>query len=128
MGRCVVVSVAFVALIIAGCTGTTRRSPAADRNVITAEEMTTLENVSAYEAVQRLRPHMLQARGATSLSDPSASYPLVYVDGMRRGGIAELRGIPSSLVERIEFISPADATTRWGTGHVGGVIAVTTRS
>lgn len=123
-----VVSIATVAMVLTACTGATRRGTGGDRNVITAADMAALDNMSAYDAVQRLRPHMLQARGAISLADPSAAYPLVYVDGMRRGGLDELRGLPISMVERIEFISPADATTRWGTGHAGGVIAVTTRS
>ena len=54
-------------------------------------------------------------------------YPVVYVDNIRRpGGLSALYSIPSSMIQGMEFIGPADATTRWGTGHQAGVIRVVT--
>jgi outer membrane cobalamin receptor len=51
----------------------------------------------------------------------------VYVNGILRGGIAQLRDTPVNSVERIRYLRPADATTRYGLNQAGGVIEVTLR-
>ena len=78
----------------------------------------------AYEAVQRLRPTWLRRRGRASLSFPTSNAPVVYLNGIRNGPISSLRQMNILGVHLIEFIGVADATTRFGTGHAGGVIAV----
>lgn len=80
--------------------------------------------MTAYEAVVQLRPAFLRARGARSIRDPSPNARIVYVNDMRHGGIDVLRSIRVEEIDEIRFISAADATTRWGTGHAGGVIQV----
>jgi outer membrane receptor for ferrienterochelin and colicin len=112
---------------LAACAGSGPREVRGERNVITAEEIAQSNHANAYDIVLRLRPQFLQQRGGISIRDADPVYPLVYVDGMQRGGINELRQVPGSIVQHIEFISPADATTRWGTGHAAGVIYVSTR-
>jgi outer membrane cobalamin receptor len=109
------------------CGGSAPRVATADRNLITAEEITQVESATAFEVIQRLRPRFLHRRGALSIRNPENVYPVVYVDGMRRGEVGELRQIAASTVATIEFISAADATTRWGTGHPAGVILIITR-
>lgn len=83
-------------------------------------------DLTAMALVRRLRPGWLRARGQSSFSDPSASYPVVYVDEIRHGGLETLHSIPTSEVESMQYFSSADATTRWGTGHPSGVINVVT--
>ena len=90
------------------------------RNRISREEiMERGDNAStAMEVVRRLRPAWLLARGAD---------PVVYVDNVRRpGGVDALFSVPVGQIRLLEFIGAADATTRWGTGHTGGVIQVVT--
>jgi outer membrane cobalamin receptor len=121
-----------VVIILAGagllaCSGSGRRFDPGNTNLITREQVDEYPNASAMELVQRLRPRFLQRRGQTSISNQHSPYPLVYVDGLRRGGVDELHSLPAMTIEAIEYISPADATTRWGTGHMAGVIHVTTR-
>ena len=84
-----------------------------------AEIMERGDNAStAMEVVRRLRPAWLLARGAD---------PVVYVDNVRRpGGVDALFNVPVGQIRLLEFIGAADATTRWGTGHTGGVIQVVT--
>jgi hypothetical protein len=53
---------------------------------------------------------------------------VIYVNGMRAGPLEALRSISAVDVQEIRYISAADATTRWGTGHSGGVIEVRIRS
>lgn len=67
--------------------------------------------------IRRLRPAWLQSRGS----------PAVYVGNMRQPrGVNALFNIPIGQIRLMEFIRAADATTRWGTGHMGGVIRVVT--
>jgi outer membrane cobalamin receptor len=88
-------------------------------------EATTARN--AHDLVQTLRPQWLRGRGATSLRSTEPTLPVVYVDGMRFGAVETLRQIGIESVTRIEYMSAADATNRYGTGHGGGVIHVQTR-
>jgi hypothetical protein len=41
--------------------------------------------------------------------------------------VEALRVVRITETEQIRFISATDATTRWGTGHMGGVIEVILR-
>jgi hypothetical protein len=125
MSRMLAVGLVLTGLL-AGCAGSGERAGGGARNVITAEEIRQLSVANAMEVVERLRPHFLQRRGPATFENP-ASTAVIYVDGVRRGGTGELRQIPASHAVSIEYISPADATTRWGTGHVAGVIHVRTR-
>ena len=83
-------------------------------------------DLTAMALIRRLRPAWLSARGQDSLTDPSATYPVVYVDEIRHGGLATLDRIPSAEIHSMRFFSAADATTRWGTGHPSGAINVVT--
>ena len=60
-------------------------------------------------------------------ANPSPVYARVYLDDLFYGEIESLYNIPSNSIERIEYLGSLDATTRYGTGHMGGVIRVTTR-
>ncbi len=44
-----------------------------------------------------------------------------------RGTADELKGIPTPNVLSIRFLSPPEATTRFGPNHVNGAIMVTLR-
>ena len=85
------------------------------RDSVTVDKIAKLNVSNAYQIVSRLRWSMLVNR----LYPPS-----VYVNGMRYGGTESLKDIPAEDVQEIEFVSSLDATTRWGAGHSGGVIAV----
>lgn len=95
--------------------------PRRSRNLITADELSGLSVSTAYEAVRRLRPAWLQARGRSPL-------PVVYRNNSRWGGDpSSLQGIRVGSVSEMRFLSASDATTRYGTGFAGGVILVVTR-
>jgi len=91
------------------------------------EIMTRSSEHNAMGLIRRLRPAWLRSRGSNSFNSPGAMYPTVYVDNMRReGGLSALFQVPTSEIRMMEFIGPADATTRWGTGHSAGVIRIVT--
>jgi hypothetical protein len=51
----------------------------------------------------------------------------VYLDGVRVGHVEELRRMRVDVIARMEYMSPSDATNRFGTNHDSGAILVTTR-
>lgn len=97
-----------------------------DRNLITAEEISAARGTNAWDIVEELRPVFLQARGPRSVRLATSDLPVVYLDGVRMGPASELRTIAAISITSIRFLSAADATTRWGTGHSAGVIHVRT--
>ncbi len=121
-----------VALFLWQCASTdgTRR-PRRLPNVIRAEEIQqSLANVplrTAYDVIQYLRPQFLRQRGTTSGTASGPAMPVVYVNGMRYGGVRSLKNIFTEQVLEIRYLSPSDATTRFGIGHTGGAILVTTK-
>ena len=92
-----------------------------DPNIITREQIASLEVTYAIDAVRRLRPSWLRSRGGID------EEPVVYVDAARRGGTRVLATISVENVEDIRYLSGPDATTRLGTGHRGGAILIRTR-
>lgn len=117
----------LLAFLVAACASSGSGRSLGSRNVITESEIASVNVGTIYEVVQQLRPHFLQGRGQSSIQDPGSSAPVVYVNGVRYGSPDVLRSLRSMDVREIRYLSASDATTRYGTGHVGGVIEVTTR-
>jgi hypothetical protein len=98
------------------------RPAGATTNRIVRAEIVALTSMNALQAIERLRPRWLQGRAGTA-ADP----PVLYVDGARRGATSDLASMRADDIEQMEFMSASDATTRYGTGHGGGAVQVTTR-
>jgi outer membrane cobalamin receptor len=95
---------------------------------ITEDEIEASRAPTAYEVIQKLRANFLSYRGETSFDrTKSQPYPTVYVDGQAFGPIGTLRNIPASQIATIRLYRSWEATTKFGTGNMGGVIAITTR-
>lgn len=107
----------------------TGASPArGSANVIVDAEITSSGATNAMEAIQRLRPNMLRGRGSQGLEGGSNSdLIVVYVDGIKAGGLEALTPISAINVKEIRYLSAADATTRFGTGTPAGAILITTK-
>lgn len=120
----------FATLALTGCSAATAGSGGASDDVITRAEIVETRAHSAFDVVRRLRPQFLRFRGrmdtAPGRTGPGMTEPVVYIDGVRLGGVASLRSIEAVDVAEIRYMSGADATTRFGTGHVAGVILVRT--
>jgi hypothetical protein len=101
------------------------RVPSRSADVITAEDMAAVNLPTAFDVVERLRPHFLRPRGPTTVV--SDTRLVVYQDNLNLGGVDMLRQIRAAELQEIRFLSASDATTRFGTGHPGGAIIVTTR-
>jgi hypothetical protein len=94
--------------------------------VLTGDELRATGIGNVYDALRRLRPLWLQARaGAASAVGPrGGAMAVVYLAGVPHGTLQSLRTMNVDQVRRVEFINARDATTRFGTGHTGGVIMV----
>lgn len=117
-----------MAVPIASCAGrATPGSVRAGPNLITAEEIAEAQGdaQNLMQVIERLRPNWLVSRAATMRERID---PVVYVDGTRFGEVGSLREIPVVGVLAILRVSPQDATLLYGTGHAGGIIAVSTGS
>jgi hypothetical protein len=107
-----------------GATGGQRRNP----NVITNAELrqTDAEGLTAFQAIQRMRPQWLRGRGVDSFGG-GAALPKVLVEEAPFGEVDDLRSMDAYDVDEIRFLSAADATTRFGTGYPAGAILVSLR-
>lgn len=91
---------------------------------ITSSAIAAARVSTAYEAVQRLQPHWLL--GYRARSHDADADPTVYLNGFRLGPVDRLRELPIENIREIQFLSPTEATTWLGTGHVSPVILVKT--
>jgi hypothetical protein len=96
-------------------TGPARR----DANLITSDELTEVLDRSVYEAIQILRPAWLRRTGFRN------DLPSVIVDNQRYE-LDFLEGMRPQEVASMSFLTPAEATFRWGGGFPVGAIEVRT--
>jgi len=136
-----IVRVAFVALAGAACRHNAVTTPprpasrsAGQRDEVTRQDIEPLlsEASSAYDIVKLLRPTMLLHRTVTGV-EPTAILMAnelrglhVHIDDSRVGPVDILRSIPAQAVSSIRWLSPSEASTKYGNGHTTGVIAVAT--
>ena len=105
-----------------GATGGQRRSP----NAITTAELRQAEGLTAFQAIQQMRPRWLRGRGVSSVFG-GLILPKVVVDETQYREIQDLRSMSVSAIAELRFLSAADATTRFGTGYPAGAILVSLR-
>lgn len=126
--RAVLVLAATLLLIAGGCasSGTGASSGRGSSTTITRAQLDQLNANDLHDAVRRLRPTWLSARGPTTLMGEQAQV-VVYLDGAPTGSVEALRRIEVDIVESLEYLSPSEATNRYGTNHAAGAILIRTR-
>ena len=136
-----IVRVALVTFAAAACQQPSVATPprpaprsAGQRGEITQKDIEPLlsEASSAYDIVKLLRPTMLLNRTVTGV-EPTARVVTnelpglhVHIDDSRVGPVDLLQTIPAQAVSSIRWLSPPEASTKYGNGHTTGVIAVST--
>jgi hypothetical protein len=92
-------------------------------SVLTETRISGTKATNVYDAIQRLHPVALNAGGAESLD------PMVYLDGMRLGGVSELQRIPAAGIAEIRFLNAVEATALFGPSQrSAGAIILKTRT
>jgi len=116
-------------LLAAACAATPGMSPQPrQRALMTADEVLATHASTLYDAIQQAHPEFLRNRGFSSISSPATDIPRVFVDNMELGDIQVLKDINPIDVAQVRRYSAEEATTRWGTGYVGGAIEVLTHT
>jgi hypothetical protein len=114
-----------LSLLCAGCAlHATPGRPKVDRNLLTKDQFVDQGFTTAYDVVQALRSNWLETKGPDSFTAPSKV--LVYLDGVRVGGVETLSGIELRPILYIRHFDGIAATARWGLDHGSGVIYVST--
>ena len=103
--------------------GGTAAATRTDPNIIRRSELTEaqLRDFTVYEVIQQLRPRMLANLGPTSVG-PDGGALQVYLESTRLGDANALKDIRMVEIEEIRYLSPSEATLRYGTGHSNGVV------
>lgn len=96
-------------------------------NYITQAEIEYAKVSTAFEAIQRLRPRMLQRRAGSPTDKGEGGEIVVFLDNTKFGFPDQLTSISADRIKEIRFINASDATTRWGTGYTEGVILIVTK-
>lgn len=125
IGRLAGVVIPFWLIACAHTQSLGQKAPRGDE--ISEEEIVASSAANAYEVVRKLRANFLSFRGKTSVNGTSNADPTVYVDDQAYGPISSLRTIPASQVFSIRLYRSWEATTKYGMGNMGGVIAVVTK-
>ena len=94
--------------------------------LITADELSRVQAVNVYEAVEKLRPEMLRGRGRTTFRTNVSATPVVYLDDHRLGEIDEMKQLPLSGIVLIRYINASEAHVRFGPNNTAGVIQIVT--
>jgi len=121
----VLIILGVAAVLSAACASSPVAASTGSRYLVTEDELVNVVDRSAYEALQQLRPTFLRSRDPQTPSHQNSTPIAVFVDGGRTEGVEALRSIRASTVREMRFYEPAEANTKFGTGHNGGVIAVT---
>jgi hypothetical protein len=100
------------------------RAPRTSSNVLTAEELAKVDYTDLYQAVQRLRPSWLVARGGQSMKSSTGSVA-VYIGDSKFGDVSSLKQITMTDVKEARYMSPSEAQQRFGAGVRNGAIVVT---
>ena len=129
-----------LALVLSACASSAGTSVGDGSQTVAAEtgnsrlivraQLAELPGETALRAIERYNRRWLRAQRGASFSpsgEPVLNYARVVVDGISRRELDDLRGISTESIENMRFLSAADATTKYGTGYMGGVIEVTTR-
>ena len=103
-----------------------QKRPRRDPRVITAEEIEERTETNALDLVRALRSNWLNGRGATSILLPEQGIS-VFVDGVKRGSVDELRFITKESIAQMRSLTASDAQARYGMDNVSGAIEVTTK-
>ncbi|MFL5582119.1 MAG: hypothetical protein ACJ8AO_17270 [Gemmatimonadaceae bacterium] len=100
------------------------------RTVLTGDEMREARVVNAFEAVERLRPEFMRARGAVPRSPFAQTKPGVFHNGVYLGGLEMLRSFSPLEVVAIRRLSASETTILYGSryGNMEALEVVTSTS
>lgn len=112
----------FAVALACASSGTSAATPRRSTTTISGEEIASTGVSTVYDAIQRLRPQWLTSSRMRGSGTSDALQ--VYLDMNRFGTMEALRQLPVGGISEVRYLSAAEATNRYGTGHSGGVILI----
>jgi hypothetical protein len=118
-------AVLSLTLVMAACAslGSAGASPRYSQNVLTESEIDMAHASTLYDAIQRLRPGFL----GSGMDASPIGERVVYLNGIRVGGIEELRAMRPIGIREIILLSPAEAGYLLRAEHKGGALLISAR-
>lgn len=136
---------AVVGVVSSHLFGTTRaparparaEAPPRDGSYLGEAEIRESQATNAYELIYNTRMQWLVTRGVNSVAEsprgqatgdfqirvtPGRDKIITYLDGVRLGGIEDMRDIPANVLTSARFLDTREATLRFGGGHAHGAI------
>jgi hypothetical protein len=126
MMRVLSIALLFAGAVLACAPPSTVQGPMRNSNVITREDIQSVNVLNAYDAISRLRPQFLNSHGSTTITGRDTGYPNVYLNHQLYGDIQSLRNIDVHAISEIHYYNGSEASTRFGLGNVSGAIEVIT--
>lgn len=126
----VTLGAALAAALVTGCVRSAVGGSGGDHDIIDSEQIESLHAASAYDVVARTHAEFLHSRGRESADPRTPSIPAhVYIDDTYYSDdVSILRTIPASQVDEIRFYQAYEAQYKFGSGHLGGVVQIITKS
>lgn len=103
--------------------------PRRRRDLITADELATVQATNLYDAIQRLRPDWLRGTSISSINNQSARQVVVYQDNVQLGTVEALRQVSPGYARAIRWMDGNEASNTLpglGSRIVQGAIVIET--
>jgi hypothetical protein len=114
----------LVATVVLACAPPATAHSGRDANVITKDEIASVQVANLYDAVTRLRPNFLVNRGQSTLRGADNGYPKVYLDRSLLGDINALKTLTPNGIREIRYYNGAEASSKFGLDNTSGAIEV----
>ena len=114
----------LVATVVLACAPPATAHSGRDANVITKEEIASVQVANLYDVVTRLRPNFLANRGQSTLRGADNGYPRVYLDRSPLGDIQALKTLSPNGIREIRYYNGAEASSKFGLDNTSGAIEV----
>ena len=119
------VSLYILSIILFSCASWTEvDSSRGSRFIISETEIRESSATNAYEAIQQLRPGLLDRDQRRSIDMYTSSGVIVYLNGVRYGDKESLKSISALQIEEIKYLSASEATVKYGSDHSGGAFLI----
>ncbi|MGH7603379.1 MAG: hypothetical protein ACRENK_05185 [Gemmatimonadaceae bacterium] len=107
---------AAAALVGCASTGAPGVGGVPSGNMLSAEEISGAhaDNLSAYDAVSRLRPNWLAPHGAATMTSSASEFATVFVDGLEVGDVNALKTIQAFQVGDLRYYNVTEAGAKFG--------------
>lgn len=120
------VSMLMLSTILLSCASWTEMADSSrgSRYIISEDEIRSSSATNAFEAIQQLRPGLLDRDQQRSIDMYSAAEVVIYLNGVRYGNKESLKSISALPIEEIKYLPATEATVKYGTDHAGGAFLI----